>query len=42
MEKLENGKNIVRFFYRFAFGEHSVKIRPIFKTVFPPYVPAQF
>ena len=30
MEKLENGKNIVRFLNRISFCEHSVKIRPIF------------
>ncbi len=30
MEKLQNGKNIVRFFHRISFWEHSVKIRPVF------------
>lgn len=33
MEKLQNGKNIVRFFHRISFWEHSVKIRFFFNFV---------
>ncbi len=39
--KIGNGKNIVRFLNRISFWEHSVKIRPIFLTVFRINVPAQ-